>query len=197
MAVVASAEVTLTRISVDETTQQHFWHDSAGAHVSESERPASGSISGGNALITSGGMQVRNGSSVLAEFGASKIELGKSSASSTVSMCGGRIAVSASSDAVGSFANSMGASVGFMTMDNMVSWPVLNSNDGLPAVCGLGFKAPSYATLISGIVVYSNDGGTKSSIAAANLTSWSALYSMFSYVEFVYGDDEEGLQGQG
>lgn len=44
----------------------------------------------GNTKITSSGVKIRNGSTELATFGASQIELGKNSTSATLSMCGGK-----------------------------------------------------------------------------------------------------------
>lgn len=44
----------------------------------------------GNVRTYSGGMEVRNGTTVLARYGASKVELGINSTSSQISMCGGK-----------------------------------------------------------------------------------------------------------
>lgn len=43
----------------------------------------------GNVRLTSGGMEVRSGSTVLARYGASQVELGVNSTSSQIKMCGG------------------------------------------------------------------------------------------------------------
>lgn len=45
---------------------------------------------GSNVRLNSSGMEVRNGATVLASYGANSIKLGANSASSTVEMCGGR-----------------------------------------------------------------------------------------------------------
>lgn len=52
----------------------------------------------GNVRLYNGGMEVRNGSTVLARYGASKIELGINSKSSVVDMCGGASRIQANSD---------------------------------------------------------------------------------------------------
>lgn len=79
MAVMARAEVTLTRIEVDEETHWHFWHDEEGAHVTEGERPADGgAIVGKNVLLTGDGLQVRDGSTVLARFADGVVDLAPS-----------------------------------------------------------------------------------------------------------------------
>lgn len=81
MAVRARAEVTLTRIEVDEETHWHFWHDEEGAHVTEGERPAEGeAITGKNVLLTGDGLQVRDGSTVLARFADGIVDLAPSDA---------------------------------------------------------------------------------------------------------------------
>lgn len=90
MAVIARAEVTLARVDYDEQTQWHFWHDEEGAHVTEGERPADGeAIVGKNVLLTGDGLQVRDGSTVLARFEDDSAELGINSLGSQVSFSGG------------------------------------------------------------------------------------------------------------
>ena len=49
---------------------------------------------GYNTLIKSTGVDIRNGSTVLASFGSSTIELGKNSSSAQIKMCGGRGVIS-------------------------------------------------------------------------------------------------------
>lgn len=59
---------------MDTTTRQYFWHDDQGAHVTTSP----GSVAGKNTLINSNGMQVRDGTSALATFGADQVTLNRS-----------------------------------------------------------------------------------------------------------------------
>lgn len=54
-----------------ETQEQYFWHDSEGAHVAETAEGATGK----NLLLTSDGMQIRDGTEVLATFSADEIDL--------------------------------------------------------------------------------------------------------------------------
>ncbi|HJA28471.1 MAG TPA: hypothetical protein IAA15_02710 [Candidatus Olsenella pullicola] len=52
----------------------------------------------GNVLLNSSGMQVRNGSTIYATYGASTVELGRNSTSSTVKFCAGSASVSAATN---------------------------------------------------------------------------------------------------
>lgn len=70
-----------------EEMEQHFFHDSTGAHVSDT----AGALTGRHVDIDSDGLTIADGTTELATFGASKIELGKSSTSATVEMCGGSL----------------------------------------------------------------------------------------------------------
>lgn len=49
---------------------------------------------GGNTLVRSNGVAVRQGTTELATFGSSSVELGKNSTSSAISLCGGRLRLS-------------------------------------------------------------------------------------------------------
>ena len=70
-----------------EEMEQHFFHDSAGAHVSDT----AGALTGRHVDIDSDGLTIANGTTELATFGESKVELGKNSTSATVEMCGGSL----------------------------------------------------------------------------------------------------------
>ena len=50
--------------------KNYFWHDSSGAHISDT----AGSTAGKNVLINSDGMQIRNGSDTLAAFYSSAVD---------------------------------------------------------------------------------------------------------------------------
>lgn len=67
-------------------TAWYFWADSEGAHVSSAKHDAS---TGANILLTGGGIQIRDGGTVVASFDNSAIELGKNTQKATVKMCGG------------------------------------------------------------------------------------------------------------
>jgi len=69
----------------------YFWYDSNGAHISLADHSVTNVK---NVLVDSGGMYVRNGTTNLSSFGASEINLGANSTSSTVKMCGGELEVS-------------------------------------------------------------------------------------------------------
>ena len=76
IAVSASTTATTAK-TIAEGVNEHFWHDSTGAHVTEVTQeewndPADPNYhSGGNTLITTQGMAIRDGMTNLAEFGAS------------------------------------------------------------------------------------------------------------------------------
>ena len=61
-------------------TAQYFWYDTDGAHVTEIPKDDFITTpSGGNLLMQSGGIQVRDGQVVLAEYGANGAQIGKNS----------------------------------------------------------------------------------------------------------------------
>lgn len=68
-----------------EGIDEHFWHDNTGAHVTEDTQEdyqADPSSAGGNVLITSQGMAIREGITELGSFtGASGVTVGKTNAS--------------------------------------------------------------------------------------------------------------------
>ena len=84
---------------IADNTRQYFWFTSqgtdTGAHISEVpldewDDPLDPNYhSGGNLLARSNGIAVRDGLTELATFGASLIEIGKSSISAVVELCGG------------------------------------------------------------------------------------------------------------
>ena len=69
-------------LHIAEGTNEHFWHDSTGAHITEVTQdewndPGDPNYhSGGNTLITTQGMAIRNGLSELATFSANGAKLG-------------------------------------------------------------------------------------------------------------------------
>lgn len=84
------------------TATNYLKFDSSGLCVGN----MTSSTLGYNTLIKSTGMDIRNGSTVLSSFGASQIDLGKNSSSSTISFCGGKGEISyKSKTAAGSTSN--------------------------------------------------------------------------------------------
>jgi len=76
---------------IAEATNQHFWYDDNGAHVSYGD----GIIDGyKNSLINANGFLIRDGTDVLASFGASSVKLGANSSSSVIDMCDGDFFIS-------------------------------------------------------------------------------------------------------
>ena len=82
IAVSASTTATTAK-TIAEGVNEHFWYDSGGAHVTEvtqaewSDPGDPNYHSGGNTLITSLGMAIRNGLNNLAEFTSSHLQLGE------------------------------------------------------------------------------------------------------------------------
>lgn len=82
IAVNASATA-VTAKTIAEGVNEHFWHDNTGAHVTEvtqeewNEPTDPNYHSGGNTLITTQGMAIRNGLTNLAEFGATGARVGR------------------------------------------------------------------------------------------------------------------------
>lgn len=82
--VAVNANTTATNAQhIAEGVNEHFWHDNTGAHVTEvtqeewNEPTDPNYHSGGNTLITTHGMAIRNGLTNLAEFGASGARIGQ------------------------------------------------------------------------------------------------------------------------
>jgi len=82
IAVSASATATTAK-TIAEGVNEHFWHDSTGAHVTEVTQEEWNDISdpnyhsGGNTLITTQGMAIRNGLDNLAQFGSTGAVIGE------------------------------------------------------------------------------------------------------------------------
>ena len=82
--VAVNANTTATNAQhIAEGVNEHFWHDNTGAHVTEvtqeewNEPTDPNYHSGGNTLITTQGMAIRNGLTNLAEFGATGATIGQ------------------------------------------------------------------------------------------------------------------------
>ena len=82
--IATSASATaVTAKTIAEGVNEHFWHDNTGAHVTEvtqeewNEPTDPNYHSGGNTLITTQGMAIRNGLTNLAEFGATGARVGR------------------------------------------------------------------------------------------------------------------------
>lgn len=74
-------------IHLAEGVNEHFWHDNAGAHITEDTQEdyqADPASAGGNTLITSQGMAIRKGQTELAVFSANGAQVGKSGAAHSV-----------------------------------------------------------------------------------------------------------------
>ena len=78
-----------TALSQANATASHFWYDSDGAHVTEvtavewADSSDPNYHSGGNTLITSTGLKVRDGLTDLATFGSTGVQIGQSTSGHT------------------------------------------------------------------------------------------------------------------
>lgn len=77
-------------LNAAQAVANHFWYDTDGAHVTEVTETEWKDISdpnyhsGGNTLITSTGMSIRNGLTDLATFGSSGVQIGRSGSGHTI-----------------------------------------------------------------------------------------------------------------
>lgn len=89
-ATAARSEARAAREAAERATW-HFFADSAGAHVSTSKQDAT---TGANLLLVGNGISLRDGREVVSSFDRSRIELGKNSERSVISLCGGTCLIS-------------------------------------------------------------------------------------------------------
>lgn len=68
--------------------QNYFWHDSEGAHVSNTDHDAT---TGNNVLIDADSVDIRKGSTAVATFSETLLELGKNALTAVIKMCGGSL----------------------------------------------------------------------------------------------------------
>ncbi len=166
MAVIARAEVTLTRIEVDEETHWHFWHDEEGAHVTEVERPADGeAITGKNVLLTGDGLQIRNGSTVLASFEDDSISLADGDGSADIYLCGRAARFRGN---VGGYLELLGGAgmdvEGRLSADTIISQGTLSV--GAPMYLGVG-RRTGIRCFVQGTVVVTVSGTTATLFSSA------------------------------
>lgn len=90
-------------------TQWYFWADSEGAHVATSKQNAA---TGANILLTGDGIKIRQGTTAVASFATSLIELGKNSSQSVINLCYGAGEIGAVTSALGSMLALFGDQVG-------------------------------------------------------------------------------------
>lgn len=144
-AVTIVKEVAESAARIAGNTRQYFWFTSegtdTGAHITEVPQdefladPANG---GGNLLARSNGVAVRNGTTELATFSSSTIQLGQNSSTATIELC----------DAEGR--------IRFNSSDNTL---VLES--GVDASAGR-VRIQPYGTYASSLPAFSIDGSTSS-----------------------------------
>lgn len=200
MATKARDDITLTQITVDEKTPQHFWFDAEGAHVSDEERPVAGAdgtvpaIKGKNVLLDSSGLSVREGETPLSEFTADRVSLGLNSTKAVVDLCGGTTtvgrevntsyfrALSSNSDATGDRAVALGSNpfrmvpgenrypASICLLDDQTIWFGDEQNDGI------GDKGKSSVYLSADQVVISNAKGIGSLVLRVPIKAFQQLH---------------------
>lgn len=142
-------------------TTWYFWADSEGAHVATSKQDAT---SGANILLTGDGINIRQGTTVVASFSTSLIELGKNSAQSVINLCSGAGEIGAITSALGSMLALFGNTVGIKGNQSAM----MASPDAYAIATGDGLVLNANGSLIldsNAIVVGKTDG---------NLTAMSA-----------------------
>lgn len=136
----------------------------------------------GNALLNSSGMQVRNGTTIYATYGASQTELGRNSASSRIKMCGGVVSIYADSS-YGQLASSRGLGL------------IANSGQAqLTGSSGVLIGSTSAITYIYGSSVQARAGGSMRTLKPVY-----RLYNPYDkcYLETAESSEANGLVQQG
>lgn len=142
-------------------TQWYFWADSEGAHVATSKQDAT---SGANILLTGDGIKIRQGTTVVASFSTSLIELGKNSAQSVINLCSGAGEIGAITSALGSMLALFGNTIGIKGNQS-----AMMASPGAYAIAtgdGLSLNANGSLVLGSNVIVVGKTDG--------NLTATSA-----------------------
>lgn len=98
--------------TIADNTEQHFWFEGTGndtgAHIAEITKDEwDVTPSGGNLLARSNGIAVRDGTTELASFGSTAIELGKNSTTSIIKMCNSKGYISVSDYIMGAQADAV------------------------------------------------------------------------------------------
>lgn len=171
-------EVAEKASAIAATTSQYFWFTQEnGAHITEkpqAEFEADPENGGGNLLATSNGVAVRDGTTDLATFSGSEIELGKNSQSSVIKFVNSKFRMSAAKD-----------SVNGLTVANVSAQETYNSSDPSTGEVDLTLSAD-------------NTNGSTTKHAAIEIKS-TALYNQ-SFIGFVadylrlYGGSEISFQ---
>ena len=145
-------------------TTWYFWADSEGAHVATSKKDAT---SGANILLTGEGIKIRQGTTVVASFSTSLIELGKNSAQSVINLCSGAGEIGAITSALGSMLALFGNTVGIKGNQSAM----MASPGAYALATGDGLSLNANGSLILGsdaIVVGKTDGSLTATSANGN-----------------------------
>lgn len=145
-------------------TQWYFWADSEGAHVATSKQNAA---TGANILLTGDGIKIRQGTTVVASFSTSLIELGKNSAQSVINLCSGSGEIGAMTSALGSMLALFGNTVGIKGNQSAI----MASPGAYAIATGDGLSLNANGSLILGsnvIVVGKTDGSLTATSANGN-----------------------------
>lgn len=145
-------------------TTWYFWADSEGAHVATSKQDAT---SGANILLTGDGIKIRQGTTVVASFSTSLIELGKNSAQSVINLCSGAGEIGAITSALGSMLALFGNTVGIKGNQSAM----MASPGAYALATGDGLSINANGSLILGsdaIVVGKTDGSLTATSANGN-----------------------------
>lgn len=161
-------------------TTWYFWADSEGAHVATSKQDAT---SGANILLTGDGIKIRQGTTVVASFSTSLIELGKSSDQSVINLCSGAGEIGAITSALGSMLALFGNTVGIKGNQS-----AMMASPGAYAIAtgdGLSLNANGSLILGSNVIVVGKKDG--------NLTATSANGNAVVTVTNRMGENDAGI----
>lgn len=161
-------------------TTWYFWADSEGAHVATSKQDAT---SGANILLTGDGIKIRQGTTVVASFSTSLIELGKNSDQSVINLCSGAGEIGAITSALGSMLALFGNTVGIKGNQS-----AMMASPGAYAIAtgdGLSLNANGSLILGSNVIVVGKTDG--------NLTATSANGNAVVTVTNGTGENDAGI----
>lgn len=144
-----------------------------------------GKTSGYNTYINNNSVNIRSGSAVLSSFASNIVEIGKNSSSASIEFCDGSMILTGSTNgATGRLANSKGASFGFITLDDAVSWPALRSNSsraGIYGVAPFSHMRSIGDQIVGGVILYENASGTDGNV------TFTKSASGYSFIQIIYG----------
>lgn len=162
-------------INLADGVNQHFWYDSAGAHVTEvtqDEYIDDPTTAGGNTIITSEGIGIRNGTTQLAAFTDSGAQIGRNGEANTTITSNGI-----------TFKSKGGAVAGRILSNAAASGTVVNDNFANPLHKGtfslaLSQAATAGTTTPCNVYIYTVNGGSLNQIGVCDYAENGGIQSL-------------------